>query len=55
MANLRLAPALPLFPEHLHGKPIIGLLTTYAGSVEEGERVLAPVRALATRCSTPTR
>jgi len=46
MANLRLAPALPLFPEHLHGKPIIGLVATYAGSVEEGERVLAPVRAL---------
>jgi hypothetical protein len=46
MANLRLAPALPLFPEHLHGKPIIGLVATYAGPVEEGERVLAPVRAL---------
>jgi hypothetical protein len=48
MANLRLAPALPLFPEHLHGKPIIGLVATYAGPVEEGERVLAPVRALGT-------
>jgi FAD/FMN-containing dehydrogenase len=46
MANLRLAPALPLFPEHLHGKPIIGLVATYAGPVEEGERVLAPVRSL---------
>ncbi|MGF9760947.1 FAD-binding oxidoreductase [Microvirga sp. 0TCS3.31] len=46
MANLRLAPALPMFPEHLHGRPIIGLVATYAGPVEEGERVLAPVRAL---------
>ena len=26
MANLRLAPALPLFPEPLHGKPIVGLV-----------------------------
>lgn len=47
MANLRLAPALPLFPEHLHGKPIIGLVMTYAGSVEDGERVLTPMRAFA--------
>ncbi len=46
MANLRLAPALPLFPEHLHGRPIIGLVATYAGPVEEGERMLAPVRRL---------
>jgi FAD/FMN-containing dehydrogenase len=48
MANLRLAPALPLFPEHLHGRPIIGLVATYAGPVDDGERVLAPVRALGT-------
>ena len=39
MANLRLAPALPLFPEHLHGRPIIGLVATYAGPVEESQPV----------------
>lgn len=45
MANLRLAPPLPLFPEHLHGRPIIGLVATWAGPVEDGEGVLAPIRA----------
>jgi FAD/FMN-containing dehydrogenase len=44
MGNLRLAPPLPVVPEELHGKPIVGLVPTYAGSVEEGERVLRPLR-----------
>ena len=48
MANLRLAPPLPAFPERIHGKPIVALVATYAGPPEEGERVLAPVRAFGT-------
>ncbi|MFC5731159.1 MULTISPECIES: FAD-binding oxidoreductase [Nocardioides] len=48
MANLRLAPPLPAFPEHIHGKPIVALVATYAGPPEEGERVLTRVRALGT-------
>ncbi|MGH8901647.1 MAG: FAD-binding oxidoreductase [Egibacteraceae bacterium] len=44
MANLRLAPPLPVFPEQLHGKPIIALIVCYAGPVEEGEEVLRRVR-----------
>lgn len=44
MANLRLAPPLPVFPEQLHGKPIIALVVCYAGPVEEGEQVLRRVR-----------
>ncbi|WP_426245506.1 FAD-binding oxidoreductase [Nocardioides sp. LHG3406-4] len=48
MANLRLAPPLPVFPESVHGKPIIGMVVTWAGAIEEGEEVLRPLRALGT-------
>jgi FAD/FMN-containing dehydrogenase len=44
MANLRLAPPLPIFPEQLHGQPIVGLIVCYAGPIEEGEKVLRPLR-----------
>ena len=44
MANLRLAPALPVFPKELHGKPIVALIVCYAGPVQEGEGVLRPLR-----------
>ncbi|MGH9245400.1 MAG: FAD-binding oxidoreductase [Acidimicrobiales bacterium] len=46
MANLRLAPPLPVIPEDLHGKPIVALVVMYAGPVEEGEAVLRPVREI---------
>lgn len=46
MANLRLAPPLPVVPEQLHGKPIVALVPIYTGSVEEGENVLRPIREL---------
>ena len=44
MGNLRLAPALPVIPEELQGKPIVALVSTYAGPVEEGEEALRPIR-----------
>jgi FAD/FMN-containing dehydrogenase len=47
IANLRLAPPLPVVPEELHGKPVAGLVLTYAGPVEEGEDVLRPIREFA--------
>jgi FAD/FMN-containing dehydrogenase len=43
MANLRLAPPLPLIPEELHGQPIVALVPTYAGPVPDGEAALAPI------------
>src|SRR6185503_8302387 len=43
MANLRLAPPLPVIPEDLQGKPIVALVVTYVGSVEEGQEALRPV------------
>jgi FAD/FMN-containing dehydrogenase len=48
MANLRLAPPLPIVPEHLWGKPIVALIATYAGPVDEGRAALAPIRRLRT-------
>ena len=44
MGNLRLAPALPAFPDELHGKPIIAMIVTWMGTAEEGERFLKPLR-----------
>jgi len=48
MANLRLAPPLPIIPAELHGKPIVALVATYAGPVDQGEKILRPIRELAT-------
>jgi len=48
MANLRLAPSLPIVPEELRGEPIVALIATYAGPVDKGREVLAPLRQLPT-------
>ena len=48
MANLRLAPPLPIVPEELHGKPIVAFIATYAGPADEGRQALAPIRQLPT-------
>ena len=40
----RLAPALPVVPPDLVGKPVIAVAACFAGDVEEGERVLRPLR-----------
>jgi FAD/FMN-containing dehydrogenase len=41
----RTAPPLPYVPQDLHGKLIVGVVCCYAGPVEEGERVVAPLKA----------
>jgi hypothetical protein len=41
----RKAPPLPELPAELHGRPVVTVLSCYAGPVEDGERVLAPLRA----------
>jgi hypothetical protein len=48
IANVMTAPPLPFLPPEAHGKLIVMALLAYAGPVEEGERVLAPFRELAT-------
>ena len=47
IANVMPAPPMPFVPEEHHGKLAVMALITYAGDPEEGERVLAPFRALA--------
>ncbi|HEU5200736.1 MAG TPA: FAD-binding oxidoreductase [Ktedonobacterales bacterium] len=44
MAVLRIAPPAPFLPKHFHGTPVIGIAACYAGSLEEGERVLRPLK-----------
>ena len=47
IANIMVAPPMPFLPEAAHGKPAILAFICYAGSVEAGERAVAPFRALA--------
>ena len=42
------APPLPAIPEHLHWRPVVSVGTCYAGPIEDGERVLRPLRAFRT-------
>ncbi len=43
LANLRLAPPLPVIPSELHGTPIVALVATYAGSAAEGAAAYRPL------------
>src|SRR6266516_672079 len=40
----RKAPALPFVPDELHGKPVVMVICCYAGPVEEGEKVVRPMK-----------
>jgi FAD/FMN-containing dehydrogenase len=40
----RLAPPLPVVPAELVGRPVVAVVACFAGDVEEGERVLRPMR-----------
>jgi len=44
IVNLRRAPPAPFLPSHLHGRAVVIIAVCYAGSLEEGERSLAPLR-----------
>jgi FAD/FMN-containing dehydrogenase len=44
IVNLRKAPRAPFLPPQLHGRAVVVIAVCYAGSIEEGERVLAPLR-----------
>jgi FAD/FMN-containing dehydrogenase len=47
IANVMTAPPLPFLPEEVQGQMILMAFVAYAGDVEEGERAIAPLRALA--------
>ena len=40
----RRMPPLPIVPADLHGKPVVAVICCYAGPVEEGERVVRPMK-----------
>ncbi|MHA2350434.1 MAG: FAD-binding oxidoreductase [Candidatus Thorarchaeota archaeon] len=45
---LRLAPPAPFLPKEVHGKPVVGVIVLYAGSIEKGEELIAPLRQYGT-------
>ena len=48
MAVFRLAPPLPSIPKELHGTPVLAIIVCYVGDVEEGKRVVQPLRSFRT-------
>ncbi len=44
---LRKAPPAPFLPPSVHGQPVVVIGACYAGAIEEGERVLSPLREFA--------
>lgn len=40
----RKAPPVPFVPRELHGKLVVGVVCCYAGAVEEGEKVVKPLK-----------
>ena len=48
IGNVMPAPPMPFLPEEIHGRLVILGMLAYAGSAEDGERAIAPFRALAT-------
>jgi FAD/FMN-containing dehydrogenase len=47
IANVMTAPPMPFIPAEHHGKLLVMAFMAYAGPVDEGERAIAPFRALA--------
>src|SRR5207249_11644911 len=47
IANVMPAPPMPFVPPEHHGKLVIFAMMCYAGEVEAGQRVIAPLRAVA--------
>jgi FAD/FMN-containing dehydrogenase len=47
IANVLLAPPLPFVPPELVGEPLALVLLVHAGPLDDGERAVAPLRALA--------
>jgi len=44
----RKAPALPFVPQELRGQLVVGVACCYAGAVEEGEKVVRPLKDFGT-------
>ena len=48
IANVMPAPPMPFIPEERHGELVVLALMVHAGPLEDGQRAVAPFRALAT-------
>jgi FAD/FMN-containing dehydrogenase len=44
----RKAPPLAAVPPHLHGRPVVAVTVCYAGPIEDGERIVRPLRRFGT-------
>jgi FAD binding domain/Berberine and berberine like len=42
----RKAPPVPFIPPELHGEPVVSVVCCWAGSVEDGEKVVRPIKEL---------
>lgn len=42
---MRLAPPAPWLPKDMHGKPIVAMLACHSGSLEQGEKAVAPIKS----------
>jgi len=45
---LRRAPPAPWLPRDIHGQPIVALFICHSGSIEEGEKLVAPIKSFGT-------
>jgi len=43
--GMRNAPPAPWLPQPVHGKPIVAMFVCHSGSVADGEKVVAPIKA----------
>jgi len=48
LATLMAAPPAPFIPQEKHGVPCVAIVVCYTGDLEEGPRVVAPLRQLGT-------
>ena len=48
IANLQFAPPAPFVPADRVGEPVLAIIVCWTGTVADGDRALAPLRALAT-------
>lgn len=46
VAVQRIAPPAPWLDEDVHGEPIVAIFICHTGKIEEGEKLIAPLRAL---------
>lgn len=44
LAVLRIAPPAPFLPKQVHGQPVIAIGVCYAGSIEDGEAAVRPLK-----------